>query len=80
MTDTMSERLTDEELDELENWGTSPDPSTTRLVVKEIRALRARVAKLESALKPFVSDGPISQFLYVLFKEDALAALKDTPQ
>ena len=52
----MIERLTDEDLDELDSWGTSLNPSTTRLVVKEIRALRARVAKLEAALEAIASD------------------------
>ena len=68
----MSERLTDQQLQILwEQW----NPAAV-----EIQELRARVAKLEAALKPFVSDGPISQFEYVIFKEDARAALQDAPQ
>ena len=73
----MSECLTDAELDELEDWGTSPDPSTTRLVVKEIRALRARVAKLEGALKRadlLIMDG-FPDGAHVEIR----AALKDAP-
>ena len=73
----MSERLTDEDLDELDSWGTSPNPSTTRLVVKEIRALRARVAKLEAALKDVRIDFEMWHEKTSIAKIDA--ALKDKP-
>lgn len=46
----MSARITDEELDELESWGTSPNPSTTRLVVKEIRNLQAALIEATAEL------------------------------
>ena len=76
----MSERLTDEDLDELDSWGTSPNPSTTRLVVKEIRALRARVAKLEAALRKvrlLVSDDDLRDHGFLREVNDALT---DAPQ
>jgi hypothetical protein len=78
----MSERLTDEDLDELDNWGTSPNPSTTRLVVKEIRALRARVAKLEVALREIGREQSAKTATVAADKFQSIArtALMDTPQ
>ena len=43
--------------------------------IGEIVDLRAENGRLRDALKPFVSDGPITQFDYVIFKESARAAL-----
>lgn len=59
--------ITDEELQELEDWGTSPNPSTTRLVVKEIRALRVQVAALQVAMTQII---PLDTKPYIQIGED----------
>ena len=41
----------------------------------ENAVLRARVAELEAALKPFVSDHPITNFDFVIYRQAAIAAL-----
>ena len=54
----MSDRLTDEQLREMATPGMPPIGA---IMAVELLSLRARVDKLEAALRPFVSDHPITQ-------------------
>jgi hypothetical protein len=71
----MTERLTDEHLREMLDRHANVRPPSVRLAIEELRALRARVAKLEAALEEIARLSPSARA-----RRTAERALKDAPQ